>query len=315
MNFAIIGVAGYIAPRHLQAIKETGNILVAALDKNDSVGILDKYFPEADFFTEPERFDRHLDKLRRDPQTQIHYVSICTPNYLHDAHIRMSLRNGANAICEKPIVLNPWNVEKLCRFEEEIQKHIYAILQLRYHEAVLKLRQKVLSENIKQKYDIELTYITGRGKWYFYSWKGDESKSGGVVTNIGIHFFDMLLWIFGKVQESVVHYKDEKKVAGFLELEKARVRWFLSVDFKDLPEHLFKQNKRTYRSLLIQGEDFDFSEGFENLHTVCYQHILDGKGYRIAETYDSINLTYNIRNAALEPFKSEIHPLTLKYLK
>lgn len=315
MNFAIIGVAGYIAPRHLQAIRDTGHTLVAALDKNDSVGILDSYFPDADFFTEPERFDRHLDKLRRSPETRVHYVSICTPNYLHDAHIRMALRNEANAICEKPIVLNPWNVEALCLLEQETQKQIFTILQLRYHPAVVQLKQKIQSDSSDRKFDIDLTYITGRGKWYFYSWKGDETKSGGVATNIGIHFFDMLLWIFGSVQESVVHYRDSKKASGFLELEKARVRWFLSIDLQDVPDNIRQQGKRTYRSLLIEHQEFEFSEGFDNLHTVCYQNILDGNGFRVADTYESIHLTYTIRNVPPELRKGDLHPMIMQYIK
>ena len=308
-NFAIIGVAGYIAPRHLQAIKSTGNRLIAALDKSDSVGILDRFFEDADFFTEFERFDRHAERLRReDKDRKIHYVSICSPNYLHDAHIRFALRIGAHAICEKPLVLNPWNLDALKELENEFGKRVYTILQLRVHPSILALKKMVEESNKKDKYDIDLTYITARGKWYFYSWKGDIKKSGGIATNIGIHFFDMLIWIFGKVERSEVHYLNPLRMGGYLELEKARVRWFLSLDKSDLPEKVKKEEKRTYRSVTIDGKEIEFSEGFTDLHTVVYQEILSGRGYGIEAARPSIDLVYDIRNTKPIGIKSYSHP-------
>jgi len=313
-RFVLIGAAGYIAPRHMKAIKDTGNILVAALDKCDSVGIIDHYFPEADFFTEFERFDRHIDKLKRKGKA-IDYVSICSPNYLHDAHIRWALRIGADAICEKPLVLNPWNLDTLEELEKETGRKVWNILQLRVHPNVLKLKEKVEKEPNKV-YEIELLYLTGRGKWYFYSWKGDLEKSGGVATNIGIHFFDMLIWIFGKVKHFEVHYSEPiRKMAGYLELEKAKVRWFLSVDLKDLPENVIKQGKRTYRSLLIEGEEFNFDSGFTDLHTEVYKKILEGKGFGIKDARPSIELVYNLRNTKPIGFNENSHPYAVKRLK
>ena len=275
-NFALIGAAGYIAPRHLKAIKETNNNLIAALDKFDSVGVMDSYFPKADFFVEFERFDRHIEKIKRNG-THLDYVSICTPNYLHDAHIRMALRSGADAICEKPLVLNPWNVDALSEIEKESGQKINTILQLRLHPSIIALKQKVERENKKGKYDIDLTYITSRGNWYDISWKGDASKSGGIATNIGIHFYDMLSWIFGDVQENVVHLRGKDKSAGYLEFEKARVRWFLSIDESSLPKNIKEIGQRTYRSILIDNEEIEFSSGFTDLHTVSYQGILKEK--------------------------------------
>ena len=275
-NFALIGAAGYVAPRHMKAIKETGNNLLAAFDPNDSVGIIDSYFPDASFFVEFERFDRHVDKLRRKGH-KIDYVSICSPNYLHDAHIRFALRSGADAICEKPLVLNPWNLDALEEIENETGKKVYNILQLRVHPSLIALKEKIDKEweQKKEKYKIDLTYITSRGKWYFISWKGDLQKSGGVATNIGIHFFDMLIWIFGGVKHQEVHYSEPlKKMAGFIELEKAEVRWFLSVDARDLPEEAVKKQKRTYRSITVDGEEIEFSGVFADLHTIVYQDIL-----------------------------------------
>ena len=310
-RFALIGAAGYIAPRHMKAIKDTGNFLVAALDKCDSVGIIDSYFPEADFFTEFERFDRHIDKLRRKGE-KIDYVSICSPNYLHDAHIRFALRNEADAICEKPLVLNPWNLDALQEIEGETGKKIYNILQLRVHPTILYLKEKVEEEyqNRNFKYKIDLSYITSRGKWYFVSWKGDINKSGGVATNIGIHFFDMLIWIFGDVKHYEVHYSEPlKKMAGYLELEKAEVRWFLSVDSKDLPEVAIKEGKRTYRSITIEGNEVEFSGGFTDLHTVVYQEILQGKGFGIEDARPSIELVYMLRNIKPIGFNERTHPL------
>jgi UDP-N-acetyl-2-amino-2-deoxyglucuronate dehydrogenase len=310
-NFALIGAAGYVAPRHMRAIQETGNVLVAALDPNDSVGIIDSYFPEASFFVEFERFDRHVDKLRRIGQ-KIDYVSICSPNYLHDAHIRFALRSGADAICEKPLVLNPWNLDALEEIEKETGKKVYNILQLRVHPSLIALKEKIDKEweQKKEKYKIDLTYITSRGKWYFISWKGDLQKSGGVATNIGIHFFDMLIWIFGAVKHQEVHYSEPlKKMAGYVELEKAEVRWFLSVDVRDLPEEAVKKQKRTYRSITVDGEEIEFSGVFADLHTIVYQDIMQGGGFGIAEARPSIELVYRIRNIQPVGFNDRVHPL------
>ncbi|SNR14884.1 Gfo/Idh/MocA family oxidoreductase [Tenacibaculum jejuense] len=296
-NFAILGVAGYIAPRHLMAIKETGNNLLASLDKNDSVGILDSYFPDSSFFVEFERFDRHIEKLKRQEGIQLDYVSVCTPNYLHDSHIRMALRRGADALCEKPLVLNPWNLDALEAIEEESQNRIHAILQLRLHPSVIALKKKVESQKNKTKHEIDLTYITSRGKWYDISWKGDESKSGGIVTNIGIHFFDMLTWIFGNVQESEVYLRDLDKASGYLELENARVRWFLSIDENSLPEEVKVKGQRTFRSITVGGEEIEFSKGFTDLHTKTYEEVLLGNGFSLKDARSSIETVYNIRNA------------------
>ena len=294
-NFALIGAAGYIAPRHLKAIKETNNNLIAALDKFDSVGVMDSYFPKADFFVEFERFDRHIEKIKRNG-THLDYVSICTPNYLHDAHIRMALRSGADAICEKPLVLNPWNVDALSEIEKESGQKINTILQLRLHPSIIALKQKVERENKKGKYDIDLTYITSRGNWYDISWKGDASKSGGIATNIGIHFYDMLSWIFGDVQENVVHLRGKDKSAGYLEFEKARVRWFLSIDESSLPKNIKEIGQRTYRSILIDNEEIEFSSGFTDLHTVSYQGILKGEGFGLKDARKSVEIVHEIRN-------------------
>ncbi len=307
-NFALTGAAGYIAPRHMKAIKETNNVLVAALDKFDSVGIIDSYFPDASFFTESERFDRHLDKLRRKGEQKIDFVSICSPNYLHDSHIRLALRNDANAICEKPIVLNPWNVEALSELEIETGKNIYTVLQLRHHPSIIALKEKV-EQNKDKIYDIDLTYITSRGKWYGISWKGDATKSGGVATNIGVHFFDMLTWIFGGVKQSVVHINEPTKTAGFLELENANVRWFLSLDINDIPKEILDKDQRTYRSIKVGDEEIEFSGGFTDLHTITYQEILKGNGYGLDAARSSINTVYNIRNAKAQALVNDYHPL------
>ena len=310
-RFALIGVGGYIAPRHLKAIKETGNTLVASLDPNDSVGIIDSFFPQADFFTEFERFDRHVDKLRRKgPEKAIDYVSICSPNYLHDAHTRFALRSKAHAICEKPLVLNPWNVDGLREFEEESEKRVYTILQLRKHPAVIELKKEVEQETQKKNktYDIDLTYITSRGRWYQISWKGDPSKSGGVATNIGIHFFDMLIWIFGAVKQSTVHISSKTRAAGYLELEHARVRWFLSLERSDLPQEQVKKGLSTYRALGIEGKNFEFSGGFTNLHTNSYEAILNGKGNGLDQVRPSIQLAHDIRVKRTIPTRGEKHP-------
>jgi len=313
-NFALVGAAGYIAPRHMQAIKDTGNRLVTAVDPSDSVGILDWYFMDVDFFTEFERFDRHTEKLRREGEDKrIHYVSICSPNYFHDAHIRYALRVGAHAICEKPLVLNPWNIDALAEIEEESHGNIYNILQLRVHSTIIELKKRIENENKQEKHKIDLTYITSRGKWYFYSWKGVLEKSGGVATNIGIHFFDMLIWIFGKVESLEVHYKDDKKVGGYLELEKARVRWFLSLDKNDLPQEAVREGKPTFRSIMVDGHEVEFSGGFTDLHTVVYEDILNGKGYRLEDVRPSVELAYNIRQMEAVSAKGDKkHPLLVE---
>lgn len=293
-NFVLIGAGGYIAPRHMKAIKDTGNKLIAALDKHDSVGILDSYFPEADFFTEFERFDRHLEKLKRQG-IQTDYVTVCSPNYLHDAHIRFGLRIGANVICEKPLVLNPWNVDALLEIEKETKRNIYTILQLRLHPAIIELRKKIQEAPKGKKFDVDLRYITSRGHWYHISWKGNMEKSGGIATNIGIHFFDMLIWIFGDVQQNKVEKHTSDTASGTLVLEKANIRWFLSIDAETLPDDCKQSGKRTFRSLTIDGDQFEFSEGFTELHTRSYEEILKGNGFAITETKKSIELAHNIR--------------------
>jgi len=295
-NFAITGVAGYIAPRHLQAIKDTGNKLVAACDSHDSVGILDRYFQEVSFFTEFERFDRHLEKLRRNSsETAIDYLTICSPNNLHDAHIRLALRLGADAICEKPLVLNPWNLDQLQEIENETGKKVYTILQLRTHPSILELKNKIKNEKSGKKYNINLSYITSRGQWYRYSWKGDESKSGGIGTNIGIHFFDMLIWLFGKVKNYNVLLKQPDKMKGELELENANVNWFLSINKNDLPQSVKNNGQPTYRSITINGKEIEFSGGFTDLHTKVYQETLAGNGFTIEDARPAIELAHNIR--------------------
>jgi UDP-N-acetyl-2-amino-2-deoxyglucuronate dehydrogenase len=306
-NFAIIGVGGYIAIRHLRAIKETGNNLLASLDPGDSVGIIDSFFPESNFFVEFERFDRHIDKLRRN-DTLIDYVSICSPNYLHDSHIRFALRSGANAICEKPLVLNPWNVDALAEIEKESNSNIYNILQLRLHPSIIELKNKIAAGPKEKIYDIELAYITSRGKWYHISWKGDIHKSGGIATNIGVHFFDMLIWIFGSVKQNIVHMLKPDKAAGYLDLERARIKWFLSLDYDDIPEKVKMQGARTYRSITIDNEEIEFSGGFTDLHTTSYQKILNGNGFPLIDAKPSIETVYTIRNATPIGLKGEYHP-------
>ncbi|HEX2974417.1 MAG TPA: Gfo/Idh/MocA family oxidoreductase [Bacteroidales bacterium] len=306
-NFGIIGVAGYIAIRHLHAIKETGNNLLASLDKFDSVGRIDSYFPESDFFVEFERFDRHFDKLKRNG-TKIDYVSICSPNYLHDSHIRFALRHQADAICEKPIVLNPWNIDALQEIEKETGRHIYTVLQLRLHPKIMELREKIKNGPKDKIYDIDLTYITSRGNWYNISWKGDVQKSGGVATNIGIHFFDMLSWIFGKEKLNVVNVSLPNKAAGYLELENARIRWFLSLDYNDIPAKVKESGKRTYRSITVDNQEIEFSEGFTELHTETYREILAGNGYGLNEARQSVETAYKIRNAQPVGLIDNYHP-------
>lgn len=307
-KFALIGAAGYIAPRHMRAIKETGNELVAALDISDSVGIIDSYFPAASFFTEFERFDRHIDKLKRKGQP-IDYVSLCSPNYLHDAHIRFGLRQGADVICEKPLVLNPWNLEALKEAEDETGKRIYTILQLRLHAALLELKEKLDKEPGDKVHDVNLTYITSRGLWYYTSWKGDINKSGGIATNIGVHFFDMLTWLFGDMKENFVHIHTHDRAAGFLQLQKARVKWFLSINEATLPEEVQAQSKRTYRSITIDGKEIEFSEGFTDLHTHSYREILQGRGFPISETAAAIKIVHEIRNANPVGLQGDYHDL------
>lgn len=307
-DFAMIGAAGFIAPRHLKAIKETGNRLVAALDKFDSVGIMDSYFPDASFFVEYERFDRHIEKLHRRNQA-VDFLSICSPNYLHDSHIRFGLRHGSTVICEKPLVLNPWNVEALDQLQQETGKNVYNILQLRLHPDIIALKEKVSQSDRDKVHDIDLAYITSRGNWYYTSWKGDIIKSGGIATNIGIHFFDMLIWIFGKVQENVVHLHTHDRAAGFLRLEKARVRWFLSINEDTLPKIIKEKGQRTYRSLTMEGQEIEFSEGFGDLHTKSYEAILAGNGFNLKEAMPSIELVHVIKTQLPVGLKGDFHPL------
>ncbi len=308
-NFALIGAAGYVAPRHMKAIHDTGNLLVAAFDPSDSVGVIDGFFPEADFFTEFERFDRHVEKLRRERKNRaVDYISIASPNYLHDAHIRFALRVHAHAICEKPLVLNPWNIDALRSLEEESGKRVFSILQLRLHPAVRALKEKVEREGSGGAHAVDLTFVTGRGRWYRYSWKGDEAKSGGIATNIGIHFFDMLMWIFGGLKSQTVHLRTPDRAAGCLELEKARVRWFLSLRFEDLPEEVRREKRRTFRGLAVDGQSLDISAGFEDLHTESYREILDGRGFGLEDSRAAIEAAYRIRNAVPDPSRGEKHP-------
>lgn len=317
-NFALIGASGYIAPRHMKAIKDTGNNLIATLDKNDSVGILDSYFPSAYFFTEFERFDRFIDKYHRTNDKKIEYVSIATPNYLHDSHIRFALRNNAYAICEKPLVLKPQNIDLLKVIEKETGKKVYNILQLRLHKSIIELKEKVsreLKENPNKVYDVDLTYLTRRGKWYFVSWKGDISKSGGVAANIGVHFFDMLTFIFGEVIENLVHIKENDTNSGYLKLKNANVRWFLSVNYDYIPENIKISGQTTFRSITVDDEEFEFSEGFTELHTRSYEEILKGNGFGLDEAYGSINTVYQIQNSNPLGLKGDYHPFCKKVLK
>lgn len=308
-NFALIGAAGYIAPRHMKAIKETNNQLIAALDTSDSVGIIDSYFPKARFFTEFERFDRHIDKVRRkSPSNSVDFISICSPNYLHDSHIRFAFRSGADAICEKPLVLNPWNLDALQEIEESTGQKAYNILQLRLHPSLIAIKEEIDATPKDTKYEVDLTYITSRGNWYLSSWKGDESKSGGIATNIGVHFFDMLHWLFGKLQQNEVHLYSPQKASGFLEYENARVRWFLSIDESDLPESCVEAKQRTYRSITIDGKEIEFSGGFTDLHTLSYEQILNGTGFGCEDTRTAIHTVHDIRNSQVFNDKTSIHP-------
>jgi UDP-N-acetyl-2-amino-2-deoxyglucuronate dehydrogenase len=313
-NFALIGAAGYVAPRHMNAIKETGNNLVAAYDPYDGVGIMDRYFPDAKFFVEFERFDRYLEKLKYEKEMILDYISITSPNYLHDAHIRVALRRGADAICEKPLVLNPWNIDSLQFLAEETGRKIYTILQLRLHPVIIALREKIKNAPAGKIFDVDLTYITSRGNWYYTSWKGDISKSGGIATNIGIHFFDMLTWIFGDVKENIVNLHTHDRASGILHLEKANVRWFLSINRETLPEEIRAKGQTTYRSILIEGEEMEFSEGFTDLHTRSYEEILKGNGFQIGEARRSIEIVYNIRNQQPIGLNGDYHPFAEKPL-
>jgi UDP-N-acetyl-2-amino-2-deoxyglucuronate dehydrogenase len=312
-NFAMTGVGGYVAPRHLKAIKETGNSLLAAVDPADSVGILDRYFNDVAFFTEFERFDRHLEKLRRlGDDKRVHYVSICSPNYLHDAHCRFALRVGADAICEKPLVLNPWNIDALAELEQESGRRINTVLQLRVHPALIALRDKLQHEKPRDKHDVVLTYITSRGRWYLVSWKGQLDRSGGLATNIGIHFFDLLVWLFGSVQTSEVHLSQSTTAAGYLELERARVRWILSIDRDLLPDTLKKSEQTTYRSITIDGREVEFSEGFTDLHTEVYRRTLAGQGFGLEDARPSISLVHDLRVATPSGVSARSHPFLMK---
>jgi UDP-N-acetyl-2-amino-2-deoxyglucuronate dehydrogenase len=315
-NFAITGVGGYVAPRHLRAIRDTGNQLVAATDPKDSVGILDQYSFDVRYFPEFERFDRHLEKLRRGPgNNRVHYVSICSPNYLHDAHIRLALRIGADAICEKPLVINPWNLDALQELERETEKKVYTVLQLRVHPGLIDLRRRLLDEPLDRRHRVELSYITARGHWYDASWKGIEERSGGVATNIGIHFFDLLMWLFGNVRRTEVHIKERNRMAGFLELERADVGWFLSVIPADLPFKAIPGAKSTYRSITLDGEEVEFTDGFGDLHTRIYENIFRGQGLGIEEARPSIALVHTIRHAPPVKPSGGAHPLSLRHLQ
>lgn len=309
-----MGAAGFVAPRHLKAVKETGSNLLAAYDPNDSVGIIDSFFPKAHFFTEFERFDRHIEKLRLDKNKPIDYMSVCTPNYLHDAHVRFALRNGSDAICEKPLVLNPWNAEALMKLEETASNKVNTILQLRLHPSIIALKKKIEAEPKDKIHDIDLTYITSRGNWYYASWKGAVEKSGGICSNIGIHFFDMLIWIFGDVQKSTVHLMEHDRASGVLQLKNANVRWFLSINAETLPQEIVAKGQRTYRTITIDNEELEFSAGFTDLHTESYKHIVVGNGFGISETLKSLELAYNLRNAKVKAVSDDAHPFASKGL-
>jgi UDP-N-acetyl-2-amino-2-deoxyglucuronate dehydrogenase len=309
-NFAITGVAGYVAPRHLRAIKETGNLLVAALDPHDSVGILDSYFPEAAYFAEFERFDRYLEKRRRAGEAQrIHYLAICSPNYLHDAHIRLAFRLGAHALCEKPLVINPWNLDALAELEGETGSRVFTVHQLRLHPSVVALSERLRTEGSSRHHEVELTYVTPRGPWYRHSWKGAAERSGGLLANIGIHFFDLLLWLFGRTERSQVHLNEASRASGALDLTRARARWFLSVDATDLPD---PSVRRAFRSLSVDGERVEFSEGFENLHTRVYAEMLEGHGCGIEDVRPAIELVHRLRQGALQQDLADAHPLVAR---
>jgi len=304
-RFALLGAAGYVAPRHMKAIKEIGGDLVAAMDPSDSVGVLDSYFPDAQFFVELERFDRHLDKLRRagDP---VRYVSICSPNHLHDAHVRFALHGGADAICEKPLVLNPWNIDALADVEASTGRAISTIMQLRLHPDVLALRDRLMADG-DRVHEVDVSYVTSRGAWYQVSWKGDTAKSGGVATNIGVHFFDLLIFLFGPVVRNVIHCRQADRMAGYLELERAKVRWFLSVDRGDLPPSVVEKQS-TYRSITVDGEELELSGNFADLHATSYREILDGRGFGLDDVRPSIEIVAALRDLELAPGAPGKHP-------
>jgi UDP-N-acetyl-2-amino-2-deoxyglucuronate dehydrogenase len=312
-NFALIGASGYIAPRHLKSIKETNNNLLAAYDPFDSAGVLDSFFPQADFFTEFERFDRHIDKLNRTDQ-KLDFTSVCSPNYLHDSHIRFGLKNNTDVICEKPLVLNPWNLDGLVSLEKETGRRVYSILQLRLHPSIIALKARVEASPKDKIFDVDLTYITARGKWYYASWKGDDQKSGGIATNIGIHFFDMLTWIFGKATKHIVHQREHDRAAGYLEFNQARVRWFLSISAETLPREIGDLGKTTFRSIVINKEEIEFSDGFAELHFKSYQGILGGNGFGIAESKEAIQVVHDIRNVKPVGLTNDYHPFAKKPL-
>ena len=313
-NFAVTGVGGFVAPRHLKAIRDTGNRLVAASDPHDSVGVLDRYSFDVRFFTEIERFDRHLEKLRRGPEAdRVHYVSICSPNYLHDAHIRLALRVGAHAMCEKPIVINPWNLDALEELEHESGHTVNTVLQLRLHPSLIALKQRLAAEPSARQREVCLTYITARGAWYGTSWKGSEERSGGLVINIGIHLFDLMIWLFGPVVGCRLHQREPERMAGFIELERARVQWLLSTRMTDLPFAPEPGVKTTFRSITVDGREIEFSEGFNDLHTRVYQEMLEGRGFRIADARPSIELTHRLRHADVSKADAASrHPLLAK---
>ncbi|MDO6564003.1 Gfo/Idh/MocA family oxidoreductase [Amphritea sp. 1_MG-2023] len=311
-KFALIGAAGYIAPRHMKAIKETGNLLVCGYDINDSVGIIDSLAPNSDFFTEFERFSDHIYTLKRSAETELDFISVCSPNYLHKAHIAAGLRMGCDVICEKPLVPSPDLLNELQLIEQETGQRIYNILQLRHHQAILELKQKVAREQREDKHEVELTYITSRGHWYMESWKGDPRKSFGIATNIGVHFFDMLHFVFGQLQKSVLHYANAYKAAGYLEYENARVPWFLSIDASDLPESV-RGKQPTYRSIKCDGDEIEFSGGFTDLHTMSYQEILAGRGYGLEDARHCVATVNDIRDAIPEKAMArEAHPFLNK---
>ena len=317
-NFALIGASGYIAPRHMKAIKETGNELVAALDPYDGIGIMDSNFPQADFFTELERFEDFIGKWDREYDDKIEYMSIASPNYLHKSHIRLALKNGAHAICEKPLVLNPADIDELKIIEKETGKKVYNILQLRLHQSIIDLKERVAKElesNPEKMYDIDLSYLTSRGKWYFESWKGKQEKSGGIASNIGVHFYDMLCWIFGDVKENIVHVKTADTNAGYFKLKNATVRWFLSVNYDYIPEDIRASGMRTYRSIAVDGDEIEFSGGFTDLHTKSYEHILDGGGFGLDEAYGSIRTVSTIRHLDAVGLQGDYHPFCEKVIK
>jgi UDP-N-acetyl-2-amino-2-deoxyglucuronate dehydrogenase len=308
-NFALLGVGGFVAPRHLAAIRDTGNRLIAACDPYDSVGAMDNYFPDAAFFTEVERFDRFLEKRRREgPERAVQYVSVCSPNYLHDAHVRLALRLNAHAICEKPLVINPWNLDQLQALEQEYDTRIRTVLQLRYLPALLTLREQLQRKPPSMKKDVVLSYVTRRGRWYHHSWKGSEAKSGGLAMNIGIHLFDVMIWLFGGVSALEIHAREPNRVSGVMELEHANVRWFLSIDESDLPEHVRRQGGHAYRSLLMDGDAVEFSSGFQDLHTTVYRETMAGRGHGIDDARASIELAYRVRTQPVVRPRDSVHP-------